>query len=425
VVPENGRKMKRTMSKHEFRPQNSYLDVSHTESAVNESGFRGFYNLIGFALLLFVLTENISHTIATGTVIGLDSLQYLFSRFEILPALLSLFAFSFGVVTLQQLIAKGIIPILWSHIIYHVSVAGIFISTIYIAVNSTGWPLVQTGFYFTEVIIMCMKIHSYFMTNQDEHRKYLEDVKNDTVRKPDLENGLLVYPHNLTFSNWIFYLSAPTLVYEVNYPRTLRIRVGYVLEKVVSTLSLFIVLHIVSTRYIGPIMERSPKMSAFEAISQLVIPYLLVTLVTFYIVFECICNAFAELTRFADRDFYDDWWNSTTFDEFARKWNKPVHEFLLRHVYLESQTSLQLGRWKATILTFTVSSVLHELFMSVVFRTFRPWFFGCQMLQLPLILLGRRYKGTRLGNLMFWFSITCGVPMLSILYGQEYYRQFQ
>lgn len=28
---------------------------------------------------------------------------------------------------------------------------------------------------------------------------------------------------------------------------------------------------------------------------------------------------------FADREFYQDWWNSTSWDEFARKWNKPVH----------------------------------------------------------------------------------------------------
>lgn len=39
-----------------------------------------------------------------------------------------------------------------------------------------------------------------------------------------------------------------------------------------------------------------------------------------------------QLTFFADREFYQDWWNSTTFDEFSRKWNVPVHSFLLRHV---------------------------------------------------------------------------------------------
>jgi sterol O-acyltransferase len=56
----------------------------------------------------------------------------------------------------------------------------------------------------------------------------------------------------------------------------------------------------------------------------------------FYIIFEGICNSFAEIMKYADRDFYgipstrsnlyspqDDWWNSVNFEEFARKWNKP------------------------------------------------------------------------------------------------------
>lgn len=55
----------------------------------------------------------------------------------------------------------------------------------------------------------------------------------------------------------------------------------------------------------------------------------------FYIVFECITNVFAEITRLAHRAFYQDWWNSTTYEEFNMKWNRPVHIFLKRHVYLE------------------------------------------------------------------------------------------
>lgn len=63
-----------------------------------------------------------------------------------------------------------------------------------------------------------------------------------------------------------------------------------------------------------------------------------------YLIFECVANVFAEvsdisfshagsvlttcrrrqLTYFADREFYQDFWNSTTFDEFSRKWNVPV-----------------------------------------------------------------------------------------------------
>lgn len=52
-----------------------------------------------------------------------------------------------------------------------------------------------------------------------------------------------------------------------------------------------------------------------------------------YVIWECILNLLAEVTYFADRGFYADWWNSVSWDQFARDWNRPVHNFLLRHVY--------------------------------------------------------------------------------------------
>jgi MBOAT, membrane-bound O-acyltransferase family len=41
-----------------------------------------------------------------------------------------------------------------------------------------------------------------------------------------------------------------------------------------------------------------------------------------------VLNVLAELTYFADRGFYADWWNSVSWDQFARDWNRPVHNFL-------------------------------------------------------------------------------------------------
>ena len=64
----------------------------------------------------------------------------------------------------------------------------------------------------------------------------------------------------------------------------------------------------------------------------------------FLIVFEIATNVYAELSGFEDRQFYQDFWNSTNFDEYSRKWNKLVHEFLYRHYYLE-----YLINWKLTI----------------------------------------------------------------------------
>ena len=130
------------------------------------------------------------------------------------------------------------------------------------------------------------------------------------------------------------------------------------------------------------------------------------------------CNAFAELTRFADRGFYEDWWNATDFGEFSRKWNKPVHKcavsslvrltppsFLLRHVYAStlSSKSYKVSKSQAMFVTFLLSACVHELVMVVVTKKVHmcvrrlgmlvadsPRFlFMCQMAQLPLVALSK------------------------------------
>ena len=57
--------------------------------------------------------------------------------------------------------------------------------------------------------------------------------------------------------------------------------------------------------------------------------------VSFHLIWEDYLNFFGELTKFGDRLYYSDWWNAQNFEEFNRKWNRPVYEFLYRHVYLE------------------------------------------------------------------------------------------
>ncbi len=90
---------------------------------------------------------------------------------------------------------------------------------------------------------------------------------------------------------------------------------------------------------------------------------------------------------FADREFYQDWWNSTTWDQFSRKWNKPVHTFLLRHVYASTMSGLQLSKASATFLTFLLSALCHELVMAVVTKKIRPYLFLMQVSRCHLILV--------------------------------------
>lgn len=51
------------------------------------------------------------------------------------------------------------------------------------------------------------------------------------------------------------------------------------------------------------------------------IPAAYAWLLIFYVIFHTYLNFWAELTMFADRRFYSDWWNAGDLSEYWRKWN--------------------------------------------------------------------------------------------------------
>ncbi|KAG8745659.1 hypothetical protein FRC10_007356 [Ceratobasidium sp. 414] len=175
------------------------------------------------------------------------------------------------------------------------------------------------------------------------------------------------FPTNLTYTNFLDFQVVPTTV---------------------ATFGTFTLLYTIAEHYIIPLTPTSEQ-SFWRSMLDLALPFMLSYLILFYIIFECICNGFAELSCFGDREFYQDWWNSTSFDEYARKWNKPVHAFLLRHVYQASLSSKRVSRFSATLLTFLLSALVHELVMAVVTKKIRMYLFVMQMSQIPLIFVGR------------------------------------
>jgi sterol O-acyltransferase len=239
------------------------------------------------------------------------------------------------------------------------------------------------------------------------------------------------YPHNLTLKDAFSYIPLPTLVYELEYPRQPSISWYYVLEKMTATFGVLGVMIVISEAYIYPtvmsILEMkaasvplSNRLSEFPwAFSDLLFPFMLEYLLSWYVIWECVLNLLAELTCFEDRSFYNAWWNSTSWDQFARDWNAPVHAFLLRFAYQSSRSSWRLSKGTATLVTFLISACVHELVMAVIFGKIRGYLLAMQMAQLPLVMLSRtRFLRGRdvLGNLVFWLGIFVGPSFLCSLY---------
>lgn len=113
--------------------------------------------------------------------------------------------------------------------------------------------------------------------------------------------------------------------------------------------------------------------------------------------------------------------NKTTvsWDQYARDWNRPVHNFLLRHVYHSSISFMRVNKHTATLITFFLSALIHELVMWCIFKKLRGYLLILQMSQLPLVQLSRtkllRDRKT-LGNMMFWIGLLTGPSLLTSLY---------
>ncbi|KAI0100207.1 MBOAT family protein [Nemania sp. FL0031] len=239
------------------------------------------------------------------------------------------------------------------------------------------------------------------------------------------------YPNNVSFWNHYEYIVLPTVVYELQYPRSDSINSLYVAEKAAATFGVIFVMIMVSQTFIYPVVMRTVAMKEMGyttaqrfaefpwLLSDLVFPFMMEYLLAWYLIWETVLNILAELTFFADRSFYDAWWNSVSWDQFARDWNRPVHNFLLRHVYHSSISSMRVNKHTATLITFFLSACVHELLMWCIFKKLRGYLLAMQMFQLPLVRLSRtRWLRDKkvLGNAIFWTGILTGPSLLCSLY---------
>jgi len=428
TTPE--RKRKPLLAPSKFQPRSSRLDLETLDKEKSE--FRGWVNFVGLSVCAYLIFTSVHNWSFLGQFFTLRLYRsVILDTPTLLLADLGMVTLCFGAFILQKLIVARAIAPRMELILQH-----LFQSCLFVYCLSFIWlrdfPWLQSASFLMHTIVMFMKVHSYLSTNRElAYQVALRASKisgsGDDWGTSDEEmykKNKVLYPHNVTLRNFVYYLLVPTLVYETEYPQTDRIRPMYILEKVIAFLGTFWLLYISVEHYIMPVLDNMKTMSPFETLIALLLPFMLCYIAMFYMIFELICNIVAELTYFADRQFYQDWWNSVTFDEYARKWNKPVHEFLLRHVYLESIHKYKVGKTWATFLTFFFSSVLHELVMVVVVKKVLFYLFFLQLFQLPLIYLGRMQfvrDRPRMGNIFFWIGLFWGPPMLCIAYLRDFY----
>ena len=291
-------------------------------------------------------------------------------------------------------------------------------------------PLLGSTLLFV-TLITWMKLVSYMRANEDYRLSPPEFSSLSLVQNLDAEDEDKKYPQNVTLFNLLYFWCAPTLTYQLAFPKYPVRRWWQVASLCIRIIFVGSLVTFLTAQVIMPLLEG--LVGELEATGgtytvpilakywlKLSIASTYVWLLVFYLYFHLFLNLLAELLRFGDRVFYKDWWNSCEASSFWRLWNMPVHYWLIRHVYFPC-IRLKFGRTGATFAVFLLSAVLHEVAVSVPFHMIRPWSFLGMMFQLPLVgitkFLYRRQPGSSIGNLIFWLSFcVVGQPIAVLLY---------
>lgn len=299
--------------------------------------------------------------------------------------------------------------------------------------------------------IIFLKLWSYVQVNMWCRQSYKNTKSHKRSRRPSISiaqlqhsNGdidhnhddtdkampkLVYYPNNLTFKDLIYFLCAPTLCYELNFPRTNRIRKRFLFKRILEVVIGVNVVMALFQQWMIPCVKNSlipfsnmDIAKATERLLKLAIPNHLVWLCFFYLLFHSFLNLVGELLHFADRNFYCDWWNANNIDTFWRTWNMPVHKWCVRHLYIPI-VEMGFSSAAASIIVFLISAFFHEYLVSIPLQTFKIWAFMGMMGQIPLSTISKfmeRKCGPRWGNIVVWSSIILGQPLCIMMYYHDY-----
>lgn len=321
-------------------------------------------------------------------------------------------------------------------------------------VSEFNW--ITRVFLFLHSIVFLMKMHSFAFFNgylwnikreldfsKRALAKYKEVASEDVMEtlnrsqtfceyELSSQSSTITFPNNISFRSYFMFTLFPTLVYQFEYPRTNTIRWWYVLEKLCAIFGIIFLMIMNAQLFVYPACESAMHMAQqtwpdmktstkawFYLLAELIPGMTVEYMLTFYLIWDAILNCVAELTRFADRYFYGDWWNCVIWSEFARIWNVPVHKFLLRHVYHSSMNHWKISTIQATMITFFLSALLHEMCMIIIYKKIRPYLFLFQLSQLPMTFVTAKLGLQRwpmLCNILFIFGVCTGPPVITCLY---------
>jgi hypothetical protein len=367
--------------------------------------------MLAFTLSSFVAVLPIIHWWRTGNFFDWSLLEAVGTDLCSVVALWPLFTiWSFTAFLLQKAVLAGLPSFFRANLTFIIEMTMVIAPSYATWVNN--WTFSHRIFILLQMCIHVMKMHSYNSTNYYLRREYLKNRK-----EPSKQHKTSSYPENINVLDFCAYFCSPVLVYWPTPPKLdfSNIRINYIMKQLVGSGICLIAIYIVTSSALYPIYLKRHELNYVEMWAFTLLPAFTIYNALFLLIWEFILNANGEAIGFPDRRFYSDWWNCQSYEEYGRKWNIIVHEFLFRHVYLELNFHAKIAKMWSAIGTVIISAIFHQIVVSVAVRKFFWFYIGMMLLQFPvngiIDLVLKKFSG-QVKNYVFFSGMFIGTSVL-------------
>nr|XP_027201430.1 sterol O-acyltransferase 1-like isoform X1 [Dermatophagoides pteronyssinus] len=305
-----------------------------------------------------------------------------------------------------------------------------------------------------EMFRLIMKSHSFYIENRnlqitDEQLQLLirNRKQSSTNQSKNMWTIFQIWQHQSSpqpqFTAWLYFLFAPTLIYRHSYPRTKSIRWKFVVNyslQLLFTLIFWCYLNmaiIIKHNLHQLNLHKYYWHDMFGHLFNIWIMGIFNYYCLFYTIFHLWHNITGELLRFADRHYYDSFWNVNSLKQYYRQWNIIVQEWIYYYVYLSIHQWIK-NHFLTTIFVTILSAFVHEFIIALSLGFCFPLLFllfgfgGCKFFFLKSLIFKIFYflsqpvicdminhhniGNKRWQNMFFIFQFHLGFGLMTTLY---------
>lgn len=281
-----------------------------------------------------------------------------------------------------------------------------------------------------EMVRFMMKMHSYFREKmlyglKEYHMEYATFSPSSRNTSGEVLE-ITIEDYITELKRYAYYFFCPSLIYRDSYPRLPKFRVWTFLSYLANLIFCIMFFYVFVMYVCEPYFSKT-QIKNYYSLSHFIndclhlsLPSSIFLMGSFFMLLHTWMNLWSEILRHGDRRFYEDWWNCTNFEQYYRKWNMVVHEWLYYYIYNDVRRfSLgKISRTVSSLVVFSISVVIHEIIIVMAIGFLYPilsLFFGGPGILFTYIKTTKKFY-----NVVFWLEMFIGPGIIVVLYLWEF-----